>query len=140
MGGNGWYQTGPYQQDLAAAFRQAQEEELAKDDHGFPGMTMDERWADPRWQEYILTGGTASVLDQVELIPATSPKDGPFLRPLTGPEIRTWCPSGRPTRDDWLAAMKSDALEYPDRAAANCTILYENDQPTLIAYWGVTAD
>src|SRR4051795_4866408 len=58
MGGNGWLRTGAYQQDLAAAFRQAQEEELAKDDHGFTGMTMEELWADESWQEYILTGGT----------------------------------------------------------------------------------
>lgn len=46
MGGNEWTATGPYQEDLAAAFRQAQSQELAKDDHGFPGRGIVELWED----------------------------------------------------------------------------------------------
>ncbi|MFH9355226.1 hypothetical protein [Kitasatospora sp. NPDC017646] len=46
MGGSGWAETGPYQEDLGAAFRQAQARELAKDDHGFPGQSISELWRD----------------------------------------------------------------------------------------------
>ncbi|WP_199819653.1 MULTISPECIES: hypothetical protein [unclassified Streptomyces] len=44
MGGNEWTATGPYRESLAVAFRQAQEQELAKDDHGFPGRSIVDLW------------------------------------------------------------------------------------------------
>ncbi|MFJ3303358.1 hypothetical protein ACIPSA_09580 [Streptomyces sp. NPDC086549] len=140
MGGDCWRDTGPYQPDLAAAFRQAQTAELAKDDHGFGERTMEELWDDPAWQEYIFTGGTASVLDFPLMIEPTDPEDGPFMRPLTGDEIREWCPGGRPTYADWSAALDDHWLEYPDRAQGRCTVLYTDSRPTHIGYWGVTAD
>lgn len=140
MGGNGWYQTGPYQEDLAAAFRQAQEQELAKDCHGFEDRTIDELWGDEDWQEYIMTGGTGTVLDQVHLVDPTYSQGGPFMRPLTEGEVRAWSPSGRPTEAEWLGAMESDRLEFPERACGNCTVLYDEGHPAQIGYWGVTAD
>lgn len=48
MGGDAWRHTGPYQPDLAAAFRQAQEEELVKDNHGFDGRSVEELGATQR--------------------------------------------------------------------------------------------
>ncbi|MEU6574966.1 hypothetical protein [Streptomyces sp. NPDC046805] len=140
MGGNAWTHTGPYQQDLAAAFRQAQDEQLAKDDHGFPGRTREELWRDPAWHEYIFTGGTGTVLDQPDLIEATATEDGPFMRPLTEDEVRAWAPDGRPTHADWDAALHSDRLDFPGRAQGRCTVLYTDGEPTHIGYWGVTAD
>ena len=62
MGGNAWTHTGPYQPDLAAAFRQAQEDELARDNHGFGDRSVEELWRDPEWEEYIFTGGTGDPL------------------------------------------------------------------------------
>lgn len=140
MGGNGWIRTGPYRPDPAAAFRQAQEEELARDDHGFGGRTMDELWKDERWQEYIMTGGTGTVLDQICAVEATNTEWGPFMRPLTQEEIRAWCPGGRPTEAEWHDALRSDRLDFPDRAAGNCVVLHVDGQPAAIGYWGVTAD
>jgi hypothetical protein len=141
VGGNGWSGTGPYQQDLEAAFRQAQRAELAGDDHGFPGRTIEELWRDPEWHEYIFTGGTGTVLDFPCMIGAADPHDGPFLRPLTEAEVRAWAPGGRPTLGEWEEARRSRRLEYPDRAQGNCTVLYDDDgAPVRIAYWGVTAD
>jgi hypothetical protein len=140
MGGDGWSRTGPYRQDLAAAFRQAQEQELARDNHGFDGLTMDELWQDEEWREFIMTGGTGTVLDQIRVVDAAHSEWGPFMRPLTEEEVRAWCPSGRPTQAEWLDALKTDRLEYPERACGNCTVLYQEGQPAQIGYWGVTAD
>ncbi|MBD0734974.1 hypothetical protein [Streptomyces sp. CBMA29] len=141
MGGDGWSRAGAYQPDLAAAFRAEQERELSEDDHGFGTMTMAERWADPDWQEYIMTGGTASVLDQIEVVASDNGEEGPFMRPLTDAEIRAWCPGGRPTEAEWNAALSDSGDLYPDRAAGNCTVLYDADgTPASIGYWGVTAD
>ncbi|MEV5610398.1 hypothetical protein [Streptomyces sp. NPDC052225] len=141
MGGNAWATTGAYQADLAAAFRAEQERELAADDHGFAGRTIEELWDDPEWHEYIFTGGTATVLDLVCLVEATDRDPGPVMRPLTDAEIRAWCPGGRPTHAEWEAALDTDVLDYPARGCGNCTVLHDEEgRPTRIAYWGVTAD
>ena len=140
MGGNGWYQKGPYQADLEAAFRQAQAEELARDDQGFPGQAIDELWQDPEWQEFILTGGTGTVLDQAFLVEPTQTEQGPLMRPLTDAEVRAWCPGGRPTEAEWLDAMDAEEFDFPERGGGNCTVLYDGGRPVRIGYWGVTAD
>ncbi|MFJ6931088.1 hypothetical protein ACIQUP_27770 [Streptomyces nigra] len=140
MGGNAWTHTGPYQRDLAAAFRQEQEDELARDNHGFEGRSVVELWRDPDWHEYIFTGGTGSVLDFPLMIEAADTDDGPFMRPLTDEEVRAWAPHGRPTYEEWDAALDSEQLDFPGRAQGNCTVLYRDGRPAQIAYWGVTAD
>ncbi|MFE9597724.1 hypothetical protein [Streptomyces hokutonensis] len=101
MGGSEWTSTGPYQKDLESAFRQAQEQKLAEDDHGFPGR---------------------DILDLCE------------------DEVRDWAPEGRPTRERWIAALRSGAATFPGRGTGRCTILYRDDEPAEIGYWGCTAD
>lgn len=140
MGGDGWSQTGPYEEDLAAAFRRAQEQELARDDYGFVGRSVDELWADEEWQEFVLTGGTGTVLDQWRLIDAGAGDDVAMMRPLTDREIRAWAAGGEPTRAQWLDALDSGLLEYPGRGSGRCTPLYVDGRPAEIGYWGVTAD
>ncbi|CAM5439832.1 MULTISPECIES: hypothetical protein [Streptomyces] len=140
MGGNAWSHVGRYQPDPAAAFRQEQEAELARDDHGFPGRTVEELWRDREWMEYIYTGGTATVLDQSIMVEPTDTGGGPYMRPLTDAEIRAWAPDGRPTHAAWRAALGSDRLPFPGRACGNCTVLFDDDGPAGMAYWGVTAD
>ncbi|MFG2917715.1 hypothetical protein ACGF0D_33055 [Kitasatospora sp. NPDC048298] len=106
VGGSQWAATGPYQENLEAAFRQAQAQELATDDHGFPGRTITELWRDEAWREYILTGGTCTVLDFYALIDAEAGDDFAMMRPLTKSEIRSWAPDGRPTREQWEASIR----------------------------------
>jgi hypothetical protein len=139
VGGNEWTATGPYQEDLAAAFRQAQHQELAKDDHGFPGRGIVELWEDESWLEYILTGGTCTVLDFYALIDAEAGDEFAMMRPLTEDEIRSWAPDGRPTRDRWDAAIRQ-LLDPVGRGIGRCTVLYRDGEPAEIAYWGCTAD
>ncbi|KJS61379.1 hypothetical protein [Streptomyces rubellomurinus] len=139
MGGSGWAETGPYQKDLGAAFRLAQAQELAKDDHGFPGQSIRELWRDEDWQEYILTGGTGTVLDFYALIDAEADDDVAMMRPLTVDEVRSWAPNGRPTRAQWEDALPQ-LLTPVGRGTGRCTVLYRADEPAEIAYWGCTAD
>lgn len=141
MGGNGWANTGPYQQDPAAAFRQAQDQELAGDDHGFNGRTIVELWEDPDWQEYIFTGGTGSVLDFFEFKSREGDEDGGGrMRLLADAEVKVWAPSGQPTYAEWQDALHSGKLFDLGRACGNCTVLYRDGQPSEMGYWGITAD
>ncbi|MFG3130871.1 hypothetical protein [Streptomyces tendae] len=140
MGGNEWTATGPYQRDPAAAFRQAQGQELAKDDHGFPGRSIVDLWEDDDWREYILTGGTCSVLDFYALIAPETGDRFAMVRPLTDDEVRSWAPEGRPTRAQWDAALRTQTLSFPGRGSGRCTILYRDGEPAEVAYWGCSAD
>ncbi|MEV7123867.1 hypothetical protein [Kitasatospora griseola] len=138
MGGNEWTMTGPYQEDLASAFRQAQDLELAQDDRGFPGLGIVELWRDEAWQEYIATGGTGAVLDFCEL--AVIEDEVPFvMRPLSRGEVLAWAPGGRPTREQWDAA-KRRLLDPIGRGEGRCTVLYRDGRPAEVGYWGCTAD
>ena len=139
MGGNAWMATGPYQQDLGAAFRRAQALELAEDDHGFPGRGIVDLWEDEGWQEYILTGGTCTVLDFYALIEAEAGDQFAMMRPLTEEEVRGWAPHGRPTREQWNASIPR-LLNPVGRGIGQCTVLYQDGEPAEIAYWGCTAD
>ncbi|MGW0703763.1 hypothetical protein ACWD0A_31550 [Streptomyces sp. NPDC002867] len=107
-------------------FRQAQEQELARDNCGFEGRTIDELWQDEEWKEYILTGGTGTVLDLVHMVDPAFTEWGPFMRPLTVGEVWAWAPSGRPTRAEWIDALETERLPYPGRACGNCTMLYRD--------------
>ncbi|MDR3079703.1 MAG: hypothetical protein LBV60_02020 [Streptomyces sp.] len=122
------------------AFRQEQERELALDNHGFEGRSIEELWRDPQWHEYIFTGGTGSVLDFPDLTDATDSDDGLFMRPLTDDKVRAWASNGRPTIAEWEDALGSERLPWPERGRGNCTALYRDSQPTEIGYWGVTCD
>ncbi|MFK0191753.1 hypothetical protein [Kitasatospora sp. NPDC090308] len=138
MGGNEWAMTGPYQEDLEAAFRQAQERELAKDDHGFPGRGIVQLWQDETWQEYIATGGSGTVLDFYEL--AVTEDESPFvMRPLSPDEVSAWAPDGRPTREQWDAALRR-LLDPIGRGEGRCTVLYRDGRAAEVGYWGCTAD
>ncbi len=138
MGGNEWMMTGPYQEDPAAAFRQAQNMELARDDRGFPGLGIVELWQDEEWQEYIGTGGTGAVLDFYEF--AATEEEVPFvMRPLSHDEVLAWAPDGRPTREQWVAAQRR-LLDPIGRGEGRCTVLYRDDRPAEVGYWGCTAD
>ncbi|MGW1087162.1 hypothetical protein ACWD4L_12595 [Streptomyces sp. NPDC002596] len=140
MGGNAWVQTGPYQQELGAAFRRAQEQELEKDDHGFGGQSLDELWENEDWHEYIFTGGTGTVLDLYQLIDAGTSDEFAMMRPLTEDQIRAWAPDGRPTYSQLTDALQSEQLAFPGRGCGRCTVLYRDGGPAEIGYWGVTAD
>ncbi|MEW1776213.1 hypothetical protein [Streptomyces sp. NPDC086777] len=140
MGGDEWARTGPYRRDLAEAFQQAQEDELARENHGFEGRSVERLWRDPEWQEYIFTGGTGTVLDFPLMIEAEDADDGPFMRPLTDSEVRAWAPHGRPSHEEWVAALDAGRLEFPGRGQGNCTVLHRDGRPVQIGYWGVTAD
>jgi hypothetical protein len=141
MGGDGWSATGPYQQDLAAAFRQEQDRELAENDHGFAGRTIDELWRDPAWNEYIFTGGTGSVLDFFEFTAGEGVQnEGGRMRLLTDGEARDFAPGGKPTRAEWEDGLRNGWLSHLERAEGNCVVLYRDGQPAEIGYWGVTAD
>jgi hypothetical protein len=141
VGGNAWAKTGPFLEDLAAAFRKAQEQELARDDHGSEGRTIDELWEDPEWQEYIFTGGTCSVLDFFEFVAGEGHENsGGRMRLLTDAQVRVWAPSGQPTYAEWQDALHSGDLFDLDRACGNCTVPFRDGQPAEVAYWGITAD
>ncbi|MFF0598929.1 hypothetical protein [Streptomyces antibioticus] len=108
-------------------------DELKGDNRGFESRSVEELWQDTEWHEYVFTGGTGTVLDFPLMIEAGDNDDGPFMRPLTDDEVRAWAPHGRPTYDEWDAALDSERLDFPGRAQGNCTVLYRDGRPVRSA-------
>lgn len=139
MGANQWSDTGPYQPDIAGAFRAEQDAALARSDYPAAGRSIEELWEDPEWQECIFTGGTCSVLDFYAFEAGSTADMGGVMSLISDAEVRAWCPSSKPTYAEWTDARRSGRLSYPDRAEGHCTVLYQDRQPAGIAYRGVTA-
>jgi hypothetical protein len=141
VGGDSWWSTGPYEPDLDAAFRRAQEAELAVSRYVADALSVAELWRDPGWREFVEVSGSGSVLDFPRLGPDPADPD-PFgtMQLLTDAEVKVWCASGRPTYADWVDALVDGRLDYPRRATGRCTVLFRDGEPLEIGYWGVTAD
>ncbi|MCD0482538.1 hypothetical protein LO771_09015 [Streptacidiphilus sp. ASG 303] len=136
MSGDRWYRSGPWAEDLSAAFRRAQEEGLADVGGGFEGRDIDGLWADGAWCEYMATRGTGSAASLHLLIDPEAEEEWATLRPLTGEEVRAWAPGGRPTRAEWLEARENGRIGYPAHGRGRCTVLYADGEPVEVMYWG----
>ena len=142
MGASAWYETGPYDADLGAALRTAQETALRRGDYDFSAKSVDELWRDEDWLQYVGTEGTGTVLDLRRLIGAEEADGFATLRPMPPGEFRELLGLvRRPTYADFVDGYADDKLPHPDsRGSARCAVLYRDEKPSEIVYWGITAD
>ncbi|GAA2785366.1 hypothetical protein GCM10010521_74470 [Streptomyces rameus] len=108
-----------------AAFRQKQEDELARDNHGFEGRAVEEMWRDPEWHEYIFTGGTGSVLDFPLMIEAADTDGGLTDHAGGDPRSRRRGLGGAADQERW---QRSPPLlwRYGERGACGASDKYES--------------
>lgn len=142
MGASAWYETGPYDADPGAALRAAQEIALRSGAHGVNVQSIDELWQDEDWLEFVGTGGTGTVLDLYQLIGEDQPDGFATLRPMGAGEFRSLLGiARRPTYADFVDGYAMDKLPNPDsRGSARCAVLYRDEKPSQMIYWGLTAD
>jgi hypothetical protein len=142
VGASAWYETGPYDADFAAALRAAQEIALRSHADDVDAASVEELWQDEDWLEFVGTVGTGTVLDVCRLIGEDQPDAFATLRPMGAGEFRgllgVW---RRPTYADFVEGYATDKLPNPDsRGSARCAVLYRDEKPSQIVYWGLTAD
>ena len=142
MGASAWYETGPYDADLGAALRAAQEIALRSGVHGVNADSIDELWQDEDWVEFVGTGGTGTVLDLCQLIGADQADSFATLLPMGAGEFREllgiW---RRPIYADFVEGYATGKLPNPQsRGSARCAVLYQDEKPNQVVYWGLTAD
>ncbi|MCO5970224.1 hypothetical protein [Actinoallomurus soli] len=130
------------------ALRKAQAEAFRKGEYywaydgrgGFPERrrpkSVDQLWEDPVIQELM----THSVLDMNGVSPAGEEPDILQAAPLSPEVTREVFGSERPTRADYdrAADAKWDVIE--DRGYGCYVVLYREDMPDEIAFFGVTGD
>ena len=80
------------------------------------------------------------MVDLYTLVDASADEVFATMRPLTEQEVLAWAPGGKPTHAQWVEADQAGLLPYPGRGCGRCTVLYRDDLPVEVAYWGVTAD
>lgn len=142
MGASAWYETGPYDADPRAALRAAQEIALRSGAHRIGAGSIEELWQDEDWLEFVGTAGTGSVLDVCQLIDEDQPDALTTLRPMGAGEFRGLLGiARRPGYADFVDGYVAGRLPNPQSAgSARCAVLYRDEKPSQIVYWGLTAD
>lgn len=139
MEAGGWYETGPVASDFDTALRAAQKKALRAG--GYVEQSPDELWNDEEWVEFVGTGGTGSVLDLREVIGSEWQDDFTTLRPMSSGEFSMLLGIEHPTRSDFVTGYLSGRLPDPEsRGSGRCAVIYSDNEPNEIGYWGLTAD
>lgn len=110
--------------------------------HGLGAQSIDELWQDEDWLGFVGAGGTGTVLDLYQVIGEDQPDAFAALRPMGAGELRSQLGvARRPTYADFVDGYAMDRLPNPEsRGSARCAVLYRDEEPSLIVYWGLTAD
>jgi hypothetical protein len=110
--------------------------------HGVEAASVDELFHDEDWLEFVGAGGTGTALDLCQLIGEDQPDAFATLRPMGPGEFRSRLRiARRPTYADFVDGYAMDKLPNPrSRGSARCAVLYQDEKPSQIVYWGLTAD
>ena len=147
MGASGWDYYVRYQPDIETVFARLQDEILESGD-----FLWSEEWYGPkpttRWQLMAIKDrqefweeGTHSILDMDRIIPADDDDEEGAVRPLTADEMQDNFGSTRPTEAEFEAIYREfgEIVDIP-RWSGRYAVLYEDDQPHRIAFFGVSGD
>lgn len=140
----------PYHGDVTAALRSLQRQVFADASYYWPHngqyeewpvrprpASVDELWAD----EFVQHSGSHSILDVDTVIGPGEPDDFGTVRPLPATDIAACFGTGRPTPADFdRAADNSRVLPELPNWSAYSMVLFEEDRPVEVAFWGFSGD
>jgi hypothetical protein len=150
VGASCWVFYGDFQKDVASVLTEVQTRVFAQGDYYWPFVgddifpeqprpgSVDELWQDPTMQEL----GTHSILDVDEVCDEYEIEPAPgSVCPLQAVDIADVFGTVRPTRADF---ERCDELVWkyltPDRWTAYYQVLYREDAPSEIVFWGCSGD
>ncbi|MFI6604856.1 hypothetical protein ACIBHX_52305 [Nonomuraea sp. NPDC050536] len=137
MGASRWDFVVPYQENLRAAFAQAQEQAFRESAYFWwtselpRPHTVAELWKD----EVTRHDGTHSLLDMSRVLEAGAEPELGAVVPLSAEAALRLFGTARPTRDDYEREQGELYGEVPERWHGCCTSLYDGDRPSEIAFW-----
>ncbi|MFI0357192.1 hypothetical protein [Actinomadura sp. 9N407] len=138
----------PYNIDVAAALATAREMTFREGDYhwvhdgrwGLPERprpnSVAELWADPVVQET----GTHSVLDIWDVCGSAEESEIAVAAPLTQQTAQRLFGTDRPTRDDYQRAQGAPWDVVEDRGFGYYVVLYRDNVPDEISFFGTTGD
>lgn len=141
MGASGWHYVVGYQENVGAAFTELQKTVLAEGDYyrGFDDentyATTDELNA-AKDEEEFWEEGTHSILDMVEVAESGGEAT---VRVLREDEVRALFGTDRPSAADFERVLESEDW-HVDRWQGRVTTLYQDGEPTTLAFWGISGD
>lgn len=138
MGASGWDCVVPYQEDVTAALAFAHEKAFAENDYYWPeGVTrpssIEAFWEDELAQET----GAHSVLD---LDSVAEESELGTVTPMPLDEVMALFGTVRPARADYDREVGELFAYVEERLQGLYLILYRDEQPCEIAFWGVSGD
>jgi hypothetical protein len=154
MGASDWHYVAPYHGNVAASLRELQERVFQERDYSWwdefgdwepVPASLDELWD----RESGWDSGTHSILDIREGIGAGRADSPDFqIRALAPDKVEALFGTGRPSRADFEAVARDrDHPRYhPFYGAVTMrwtgvyVLLYEDDKPTEVGFWGYSGD
>ena len=150
MGASGWEYLVPYQADLQAALNDLRRRVFESGDYVSPvtwGLVAPESVEALAQQEYYWQfmgeNGTHSIIDVLTVVPyEMGEQEFGTVCAFTDEEYEDYFGSTRPARADW-DRFRDDPLlhEYvAERWTGRAMVLWADDAPSEIAFWGYSGD
>jgi hypothetical protein len=150
MGASGWEYLVPYQADLQSALNDLRRQVFDSGDYISPvtwSLTAPESVEALAQQEYYwqFMGeiGTHSIIDVLNVVPYEMGEQEPGTAcAFTDDEYEDYFGSTRPTRADWDRFRRDPIFdEYvAERWTGRAMVLWADDAPSEIAFWGYSGD
>lgn len=155
MGASGWEYVVSYQEDLGAALDALRRQVFASGEYVKPSFygdvfdlpepgSVDDLFEQEQYWEFMGTSGTHSIIDVPEIVPVDF-TGGEFgtIRPLSEAESVELFGAARPSHADYARVAGSERLdEYVtgDRWTGRAAVLWADDAPAEIVFWGYSGD
>ena len=140
MGASAWHYVVGYRPEVEPVFAELQETVLA-DGKYYHGLGTWSSMADldaARDTEHFREEGTHSILDMMSFSGPDGPDEIAVLRLLRDDEVRALFGHDQPTAADFerFTAAEWDIRRWEGRS----TVLYQDGQPSGLAFWGISGD
>ena len=148
MGASGWDYLVPYRPEVAEALLDLQAQVFSDGDYydywtecsAPPPETIEDLWAAKESPDFWDVG-THSILDIDKIVGVTEPDSPGAIRAMTPDEMHAVLGTDRPTRTDFerTSPHRDSLLDFP-RWSGRYVILYKDERPDEIAFWGFSGD
>jgi hypothetical protein len=148
VGASGWDYLVPYRPEVAEALLDLQTQVFNDGDYyeywtecgASRPETIEDLWAAKESADFWDVG-THSILDIDKIAGVTEPDSAGAIRAMSAEEMQAFLGTDRPTRTDFERAYPSSGslLDFP-RWSGRYVILYRDERPDEIAFWGCSGD
>jgi len=154
MGASGWEYVVPYQPDLGAALAALRHEVFASGEYLKPSFygdvfnlpeptSVEDLLEQEQYGEFMGTSGTHTIIDVWAVVPADAQDEFGAIRALSDAECAELFGAAQPGRAHYEPLANSEQLYgyvTGGRWTGRAAVLWADDSPSEIVFWGISGD